>query len=135
MPYQEPLWLLTLLNRSIYSLCQERDFGPIEWKYLFIMSGEEFCDTRLFLGHLREYTFVRFVFPAKKAVDAVRYFFGIGKVFSKIFVKIHLFSNSHEGQHFVPIEFVGGGTCRPNNKDHFFKHFNRFPDPLYLPGF
>ena len=41
-----------------------------------------------------------------------KYLFIIGKVFFKIFVKIHLFANSREHQHFVPIEFVGGGVAR-----------------------
>ena len=49
----------------------------------------------------------------EKAVDALLYFFDMGKVFFKIFVKIHLFANSRERQHLVPIEFVSGhGVAR-----------------------
>ena len=59
-------------------------------------------------------------------------FFGIGKVFFKIFVTIHLFANSREHQHFVPIEFVGSGVARTIK---IIFYFNRFPDPLCYSGF
>ena len=73
---------------------------PIEEKYLFIMSGNSagFCDTRLLLGHLREIRSLSTLFFRPKRL--------------LMFVKIHLFANSREHQHFVPIEFVGGGVAR-----------------------
>ena len=90
------------------------------------MSGnsEGFCDAQAFK---RDYIFVSFVFPAWKAVDAIPQFFGIGKVFFKVFVKIHLFPNSREHQHFVMIEFVGGSVAWTIK---IIFYFNRFPDPL-----
>ena len=64
------------------------------------MSGNSagFCDTRLLLGHLREIRSLSTLFFRPKRL--------------LMFVKIHLFANSREHQHFVPIEFVGGGVAR-----------------------